>query len=242
MKKLFMAGVRGYQKFISPMFPPSCRYHPTCSQYTLEAIDRHGAFKGSLMGAARILRCNPFAEGGFDPVPDHFSLKRQHVELTACPELSPEEERAHYLTRLLDRYQDSLIIQEDIQDGQAFLKEIFALKTHSVVNLPDAYLADVLAYVGELGLEEPQLKVFEVTDFSDDLDLTTAQPPFDSGLNQALEDNQSPYILVEPDLGVIDTSHPDLTLDLVASFGVRDKDIEDLTPRLYHYLLTLDRA
>lgn len=75
MKRLLIASVRFYQKFISPAFPPSCRYRPTCSNYMIEAIDKHGA-KGVLMGIIRIMRCHPFVQGGYDPVPDHFSLKR----------------------------------------------------------------------------------------------------------------------------------------------------------------------
>lgn len=75
IKKLLIAPVRFYQKFISPAFPPSCRYKPTCSAYMIEAIEKHGA-KGILMGIARILRCHPLVEGGEDPVPDHFSLHR----------------------------------------------------------------------------------------------------------------------------------------------------------------------
>lgn len=75
IKGLLMQMVRFYQKAISPAFPPSCRYQPTCSQYMLEALDKHGAIKGSLMGGARILRCHPWAQGGSDPVPDHFSLR-----------------------------------------------------------------------------------------------------------------------------------------------------------------------
>ncbi|VTS37289.1 Putative membrane protein insertion efficiency factor [Streptococcus pseudoporcinus] len=67
--------VRLYQKFISPLFPPSCRYRPTCSTYMIQAIEKHG-IKGVLMGLARICRCHPFVEGGDDPVPDYFSLKR----------------------------------------------------------------------------------------------------------------------------------------------------------------------
>ncbi|WP_203639855.1 membrane protein insertion efficiency factor YidD [Levilactobacillus wangkuiensis] len=68
--------VRGYQRWISPLFPPSCRYYPTCSNYMLQALAKHGALKGGLMGIARILRCHPFVRGGVDPVPDHFTLKR----------------------------------------------------------------------------------------------------------------------------------------------------------------------
>jgi len=61
--------VRGYQRFISPAFPPACRFYPTCSQYTLEAIQRHGALKGTWLGLRRLARCHPWHPGGHDPVP-----------------------------------------------------------------------------------------------------------------------------------------------------------------------------
>lgn len=76
LKTIVLAIIHFYQRFISPLFPPSCRYTPTCSQYTVQAVQRFGGVKGSLMGIARILRCNPFVPGGEDPVPDHFSLRR----------------------------------------------------------------------------------------------------------------------------------------------------------------------
>ncbi len=62
--------VRGYQGFISPLFPPSCRFVPSCSQYAVEAIDRFGAMRGSYLATMRICRCHPFHPGGYDPVPD----------------------------------------------------------------------------------------------------------------------------------------------------------------------------
>ncbi len=58
-----------YQQVVSPAFPPSCRYTPTCSQYAKEAILKYGIVKGSYLGARRILRCHPFHAGGYDPVP-----------------------------------------------------------------------------------------------------------------------------------------------------------------------------
>jgi putative membrane protein insertion efficiency factor len=69
MKRALIAIVRGYKKFISPLLPPSCRFTPTCSEYAMEALQKHGAWKGSLLAIWRILRCNPFGKGGYDPVP-----------------------------------------------------------------------------------------------------------------------------------------------------------------------------
>jgi hypothetical protein len=60
--------VRGYQRCISPFFPPCCRYVPTCSEYAAQAIARHGPVRGMWMALLRILRCHPFAAGGYDPV------------------------------------------------------------------------------------------------------------------------------------------------------------------------------
>ena len=67
--RILVSMIRGYQKYISPRHAPCCRFTPTCSQYAVEAITVHGAFKGGLMAVWRILRCNPFTKGGYDPVP-----------------------------------------------------------------------------------------------------------------------------------------------------------------------------
>jgi uncharacterized protein len=69
LAKGLIAAIRFYQKGISPLKPPACRFHPTCSQYGLEAVQKYGAAKGSWLLAKRLLRCQPFCRGGYDPVP-----------------------------------------------------------------------------------------------------------------------------------------------------------------------------
>ncbi|MCI5545409.1 MAG: membrane protein insertion efficiency factor YidD [Clostridiales bacterium] len=68
-KRIMLGMIRFYRRFISPMFPPCCRFTPTCSAYALEAIQKYGALKGGYLAVRRILRCNPFHPGGYDPVP-----------------------------------------------------------------------------------------------------------------------------------------------------------------------------
>jgi len=68
-KRAMLASIRFYRRHISPALPPSCRFTPTCSAYALEAIERYGPLKGGWMAFRRILRCNPFHPGGYDPVP-----------------------------------------------------------------------------------------------------------------------------------------------------------------------------
>jgi putative membrane protein insertion efficiency factor len=68
MQAILVLVLRGYKLFISPLLPSACRYYPTCSEYMLEAVAKHGAAKGVWMGLKRLGRCHPFHEGGYDPV------------------------------------------------------------------------------------------------------------------------------------------------------------------------------
>jgi uncharacterized protein len=68
VRKALVWLIRGYQVVISPILPPACRFTPTCSQYTIEAIQKYGPLKGAYLGLRRLLRCHPFHAGGFDPV------------------------------------------------------------------------------------------------------------------------------------------------------------------------------
>lgn len=69
--------IRGYQRFISPLLAPRCRFYPTCSHYAIEAVQTHGAFKGMWLALCRVLRCHPLHPGGDDPVPPAKSGSRK---------------------------------------------------------------------------------------------------------------------------------------------------------------------
>ena len=68
MKSVVLAALRGYKRHVSPLLPPACRYTPTCSEYAVEAVERYGALKGTALALRRLLSCNPFSRGGYDPV------------------------------------------------------------------------------------------------------------------------------------------------------------------------------
>lgn len=70
MKRILLAMLRFYKRSISPLLPNACRFTPTCSEYAMEAIQKHGALKGTALAIWRVLRCNPFCKGGYDPVPE----------------------------------------------------------------------------------------------------------------------------------------------------------------------------
>ena len=69
MTSIMLFLIKGYKKWISPLLGERCRFYPSCSEYTYEAIEKYGALKGVALGAYRLLRCNPFCKGGYDPVP-----------------------------------------------------------------------------------------------------------------------------------------------------------------------------
>lgn len=70
MKRAMLASLRFYKRRISSLLPPACKYTPTCSEYAMQAVERYGAVYGGYLAARRLLRCHPFAKGGYDPVPE----------------------------------------------------------------------------------------------------------------------------------------------------------------------------
>ena len=87
-KRGALALIEFYRRVISPLKKPCCRFHPSCSQYALEAFRRFGFIRGFLLATWRILRCNPFCRGGIDPVPERFTFRRKE----ACTECENNEE------------------------------------------------------------------------------------------------------------------------------------------------------
>ena len=78
MKRVLLAILHFYKRRISPLLPDACIYTPTCSEYAMEAIEKHGVLKGMGLAIWRLLRCNPFAKGGYDPVPEPKKHKENH--------------------------------------------------------------------------------------------------------------------------------------------------------------------
>jgi putative membrane protein insertion efficiency factor len=78
VKRVLIAILRFYKRRISPLLPDACIYTPTCSEYAMEAIQKHGVLKGTGLAIWRVLRCNPFAKGGYDPVPEPKKHKENH--------------------------------------------------------------------------------------------------------------------------------------------------------------------
>ena len=71
-----VASLNVYKRFVSPLLPPACRFHPSCSVYAAEAVERHGVIRGGALAARRLARCHPFSSGGFDPVPEKLPPRR----------------------------------------------------------------------------------------------------------------------------------------------------------------------
>ena len=86
MRQFIVASLRAYKRFISPLLPSACRFHPTCSEYMREAVEIHGASKGVWLGLRRLLRCHPFCEGGIDHVPG--SHAHQYAKSSKASHLS----------------------------------------------------------------------------------------------------------------------------------------------------------
>lgn len=89
LRRALMLLVRAYQLLVSPAIGPVCRYYPSCSNYAMQSLERHGAVAGTYLAAARVLRCNPWCLGGCDPVPEHPPALFRRLGLGAGPAADP---------------------------------------------------------------------------------------------------------------------------------------------------------
>ena len=85
MKALVLAPVRAYARWISPLFPSRCRYHPSCSSYAVQAVERYGILRGLVLAVWRVLRCNPWSHGGYDPPEDQTLFHRHPRRVSSQP-------------------------------------------------------------------------------------------------------------------------------------------------------------
>jgi len=253
MKKLLLFLVRSYQKVISPLFPPSCRYYPTCSNYSLQAIEKHGAVKGGVMGMARIIRCNPFVRGGVDKVPDYFTVRRNPADQFALGFVNSEsrsekdkEEMKDEIDFLYEEYEEELLVRSDRPLASQAVKELVHVEEKDINLLSEKYFervkATVLSLTGQKVESSNNLKFkfYEVQ--RDELSEEYFTHIHGNELNHGLddEDNQKIGILVEEDYGIYEASSPELAIDAQLNMGVTEKDIDEKNENLLQYLYLLE--
>lgn len=257
MKTILLFLVKGYQRIISPLFPPSCRYYPTCSNYTVQAIEKHGAFKGGAMGLARIIRCNPFVPGGIDHVPDHFTIRRNQKEkhlvgaigYAGANESTPEEieKTKKRAAELYEDYKEYAIVHESLPNAVEVLNEIVHTQERAIDDLDEDYVeraTEMLTFSFPGGSnrspEDLSFHFFEV--IRDEKSENYFNHIHDSELNHALKDapkGNKIGVFLEEELGIWETNAPDLNLDFFIKQGVTQKDVEEKNSTLLGYLLTV---
>lgn len=244
MKKLLTGPIRFYQKHISPHTPPSCRFHPTCSSYALEAVEKHGALKGGIMGAARIIRCNPFVEGGVDEVPDYFTIFRNPDNLDDfhIPEfmMPADKEAQTRVTDLLEKYGDQLVVTETLPSADRTAHAVADLAELSVSDIKAAFSEDELAYLEDIEIfpdltsEDYKYYTIEETDKNKQL-LETVEPFFE----ETDLGTDFPLIVLEK-TGIWYTNVPTFGRAFMVKRGVTDQDLKNKSYHLWLVLNTMD--
>lgn len=240
LKKVLLSLVKGYQRFISPLFPPSCRYYPSCSNYTVQAIEKHGGIKGGIMGLSRILRCNPFVRGGVDHVPDHFSLRRNPDDQGSM--FSQSKKLDAELDELLETYKDLVVIREQLPTSEEVIKELVSIKEQPLEKLPEGYqdIAYETIIENEPEIEEVTLQFFEV--INDEKSQPYRAHLHHEEISKALDgvpEDKKLGIVVEKNSGLWDTNSPELARDFYLKRGITKEDIEEKTEVLERYLYVL---
>lgn len=241
MKKILMEPIKFYQKKISPHTPPSCRYHPTCSTYALQAIEKHGAVKGGVMATARILRCNPFIEGGVDEVPDYFTLFRNpdNVDDFYVPNymMPVDKEAQAELDRLLNKYEANLTISDQLPSSLETLEAIAEVKRLNKQDMEKHFTEDELDYLTEIEIF-PDLNSDVYRYYT--IEETEKNKPYLNRVEAYFEDTEIgadfPIIVLER-TGIWYTNLPELGRVFLVQRGVTPKDLKN---RSYHLWLVLN--
>lgn len=241
MKKIFISLIRFYQKYISPQTPPSCRYHPTCSTYALEAVEKHGALKGGIMGTARIIRCNPFVDGGVDEVPDYFTIFRNpdNINDQYIPEyLMPvDKEAQERVNTLLETYKDQLKISEQLPSSLTTLQKIVDVEELSDEKIRKEFSKEELDLLVDIeifpDLSTDEYKYFTLLKTKKNKFYLKEVENFDPDLEFGSE---YPLVVLEK-TGIWYSNIPRLTQEFLVARGITPADIEN---RSYHLWLVLN--
>lgn len=241
MKKIFISLIRFYQKYISPQTPPSCRYHPTCSTYALEAVEKHGALKGGIMGTARIIRCNPFVDGGVDEVPDYFTVFRNpdNVDDQYIPEyLMPVDKEAQKrVNTLLETYKDQLKISEQLPSSLTTLQKIADVEELSSAEIRKEFSKEELDLLVDIEIfpnfSTDDYKYFTLPKTTKNKSYLEEVEDFDPDLEFGSE---YPLVVLEK-TGIWYSNVPRLAQEFLVTRGITPADIEN---RSYHLWLVLN--
>ena len=240
MKKIVTGPIRFYQKRISPHTPPSCRYHPTCSTYALQAVEKYGALKGSVMGLARIIRCNPMVSGGVDEVPDYFTVRRNpdNIDDYHIPEflMPAEKEVQENVDRLLRKYKEQLVISEKLPEASITFREMAELKELSVKDIQAELTEDELSYLEDIeifpDLHSKAYRYFTLEETEKNKRLLKKVEAFFEDTDFGTE---YPLIVLEK-TGIWYTNMPIVEREFLMNRGVTE---DDLKYRSYHLWLVL---
>lgn len=253
LKKVAIGFVKGYQKLISPLFPATCRYYPTCSNYAVQAIDMHGAVKGSTMAIARIIRCNPFVSGGVDKVPDHFTLHRNQdtindIYLGDGLTISADENdvKQEEIEAIIAKLEDQILVQNKQVRTVDYLTDLVDVEEQSVAELPNGYknMNDSQILNKQFYHTKEELEKSKDYHFYKIVKNKKSEPYFEhvhsSPIQKVYQSGQEVYCFIDESSGHIDTNSPSLEQALRKNRGISQKDFNERKAKLIDYLLFLE--
>ena len=241
MKKILTGPIKFYQKHISPHTPPSCRFHPTCSTYALQAIEKHGTLKGGVMGVARIIRCNPFVKGGVDEVPDYFTIFHNpdtlddiHIPEFTMPKNREAKDR---MKDLLKQYGNKLTVAQELPGALEVLHEVAEVRELTVERVKSRLTEEELVYLEDIeifpDLESKDYRYYTIEETEKNKEILRSIEPFFEETDLGMD---FPLVVLEK-TGIWYTNLPRLGREFMVKRGVTPQDIEK---RSYHLWLVLN--